>query len=122
MKPRLTAEQLRDKVKANVVQSPEGCWIWQKSFASHGYGNIATGGGRNETVHRVSYEVFNGEIPKGLLVRHSCDNRKCCNPAHLSVGTHKDNLQDAVDRGHAPWYYRADYKGDRPDGWIPRPT
>lgn len=95
---RLTREQLQDKIKANVVPDENGCWIWQKSFGNHGYGNIATGGYRNETVHRVSHEVFNGEIPKGALVLHSCDNRKCCNPEHLRSGTHKDNVIDMVRR------------------------
>lgn len=96
-KPRLTCEQLQEKIKANVKLEGD-CWIWQKSFGSHGYGNIGTGGARNETVHRVSHEVFNGEIPKGLLVLHSCDNRKCCNPAHLRVGTRVDNTKDALLR------------------------
>lgn len=97
-KPRLNREQLRDKITANV-KLEDGCWIWQKSFGSHGYGNIGTGGGRNETVHRVSHEVFNGEIPDGLLVLHSCGNRKCCNPDHLRAGTHKDNIEDAKRHG-----------------------
>lgn len=39
-------------------ETESGCWEWQKSLGSHGYGNIATGGQRNETVHRVSHEVF----------------------------------------------------------------
>lgn len=95
---RLSRETLRSKILDNVVPDENGCWIWQKSFGSHGYGNIATGGSRNETVHRVSHEVFIGEIPKGQLVLHSCDNRKCCNPEHLRSGTHKDNVSDAQSR------------------------
>ena len=97
--PRLTDEELRKKIQANVVETDSGCWEWQKSLGSHGYGNIATGGQRNETVHRVSHEVFIGPIPKGLLVLHSCNNRKCCNPAHLRAGTTRDNIEDAKKAG-----------------------
>ena len=94
---RLNRESLRSKILENVTREND-CWIWQKSFGSHGYGNIGTGGQRNETVHRVSYEVFNGTIPEKMLVLHSCDNRKCCNPEHLRVGTYKENLTDRDTR------------------------
>jgi len=49
--------------------------------------------------HRMSYIVFNGEIPKGKSIMHTCDNRSCVNPAHLIIGTRKDNTQDMVSKG-----------------------
>lgn len=50
--------------------------------------------------HRVAWELANGRpIPEGMLVRHSCDNGLCCNPAHLSLGTQLDNMADMYQRG-----------------------
>lgn len=49
--------------------------------------------------HRIAYLLTYGSIPKGKHILHSCDNRKCCNPAHLSVGSQKDNMQDMLKKG-----------------------
>jgi hypothetical protein len=52
--------------------------------------------------HRRALELATGQsIPAGQLVRHSCDNPPCCNPAHLSTGTHADNAADMVARGRS---------------------
>lgn len=48
--------------------------------------------------HRMIYEKAYGEIPKGMVIRHTCDNSKCCNLKHLVIGTPKDNTQDAIER------------------------
>lgn len=63
-----------------------------------GYGAIKVNG-KVQSAHRVSYEAFKGEIPDGLLILHACDNRKCINPDHLSVGTHAENMKDAYQKG-----------------------
>lgn len=75
-----------------------GCWIFcSGSFFKNGYGKIT----RNRKclrVHRYVYELLECKIPDDLLLRHSCDNKKCINPAHLLPGTNQDNADDMVAR------------------------
>lgn len=80
---------------------PDECWEWTASLNTSGYGQIGWGGrrGRSERAHRVSYMLAHGLIPDGLCVMHSCDNRKCVNPNHLSLGTKADNNWDKVRKG-----------------------
>lgn len=77
-----------------------GCWIWIASKIHTGYGMFWSGD-KNITAHRYSYGIYNGEIPKGIFVCHTCDVRECVNPKHLFLGTHKDNLQDMIRKGRA---------------------
>lgn len=88
---------LQEKIKANVVIDESGCWLWQKSKRSSGYGQICFDG-RIEYVHRVSYEVFVGPIPEGQEIDHLCRVRHCANPKHLEPVSHADNIRrsDAV--------------------------
>lgn len=74
------------------------CWEWQSVRNQSGYGKFWLNG-RTDLAHRVSYKIHKGSIPDGLLVRHTCDNPPCVNPAHLLVGTVKDNALDALSRG-----------------------
>ena len=76
------------------------CWEWQAGLHPYGYGVFTVGTGDQRLAHRFSYEVMHGgPIPKGLVVRHRCDNPPCVNPAHLELGTHADNMRDKVARG-----------------------
>lgn len=56
---------------------------------------------KNVGVHRYIYEECFGEIPKGMVIRHKCDNPKCINPEHLELGTHQDNSNDMVNRNRS---------------------
>lgn len=62
-----------------------------------GYGQVHVDGVGPRQAHRVAYELKNGPIPEGLVVRHLvCDNPPCINPDHLAIGTVKDNNYDSI--------------------------
>lgn len=91
-----TPETFWDRVD---IRGADDCWPWTgyRQNRRRGYGAIGWQG-RYVRSHRLAYELAKGPIPDGLVVRHSCDNEACCNPAHLLVGTQKDNMRDASDR------------------------
>lgn len=96
----------------NVICDTEtGCWNWTKS-TREGYGQITIDGVHWTTHRYVATQIF-GEIPKGKVVRHTCDNRLCCSPLHLKLGDHKDNWKDSEDK------HRESHKAmSRKDGWT----
>lgn len=76
-----------------------GCFIvTSHKDKSGGYSKFRRNG-KYQFIHRYIYKKHKGEIPKGMLVCHTCDNRNCINPNHLFLGTHKDNAQDSVSKG-----------------------
>ena len=70
-----------------------GCHVSLASACNGGYAQIWFERKRYY-VHRLSYELHNGPIPKGIEVCHTCDVPSCINPSHLFLGTHKENMQD----------------------------
>ncbi len=84
------------------VRGPDECWEWAAYVRPDGYGGFRFGG-REVHAHRAAFFLTNGYLPEsGRVVRHTCDNRQCCNPAHLLEGSHQDNMDDAVARGRMP--------------------
>lgn len=87
------------KFESRIERIPEsGCWLWTGLLSNVGYGKIGVGT-KTESTHRHSYEMFIGEIPKGMQVLHRCDIRCCVNPNHLYLGTQSDNIRDMYAKG-----------------------
>jgi len=86
--------------EARTLYDPEtGCMNWIGA-TQKGYGAMRTGG-QTVRAHRFAWVRANGSIPDGMHVLHKCDNPLCCNADHLFLGTHIDNMRDAVAKGRA---------------------
>ncbi|MCX5176768.1 HNH endonuclease [Streptomyces virginiae] len=91
-----TADRLR--LLANVADGPpDACWEWTGGRTDKGYGKYFIDG-RTVGAHRWAFIFAKGPIPDGQMVRHTCDNPPCCNPQHLLIGTHRQNVNDAIAR------------------------
>lgn len=76
------------------------CWQWTGALDKDGYGRLWVDG-RDIGAHRFAYENLVASIPVGLMVCHTCDNPRCCNPGHLFLGTALDNNHDRNQKGRA---------------------
>lgn len=95
------------------------CWNWSAGIADNGYGKFVMGGRIDKSTigaHRASYLIFNGFLPRDLVVCHVCDNKKCVNPNHLFLGTAEDNQKDCVEKGRHRYSGRTHCK--RGHRWI----
>lgn len=81
-----------------AIAGEDDCWLWKGACIKKGYGQVGWFD-RLELAHRVSYELSTGKAPGELFVLHKCDNRRCCNPAHLFLGTNTDNMRDMEQKG-----------------------
>lgn len=92
------------------TDDPDACWELVGTRNTADYGIV---GKRRRRAHRLVWEMFTGHpVPKNGILRHSCDNPPCCNPKHLTVGTHKENVADMWQRkrGFTPFKDRVGAK------------
>jgi hypothetical protein len=87
-------EPIEDRLWRRVDKSGD-CWVWTGGRYRKGYGKFDA----LQYAHRVSWEIHNGPIPKGLYVLHKCDNPPCVRPDHLFLGTLADNNADMLTKG-----------------------
>lgn len=88
-----------------MVEKGDGCWLWKGALEANGYATTQVGSGaarEHWLCHRLAFRIANGFPPPPghrLVVMHSCDVRHCVNPAHLALGTPRQNNQDALRKG-----------------------
>ena len=95
----IITDDLAERLRAYAPPTtPNDCWEWTGS-TNKGYGVISVSASKVRAAHVVAWELHHKRsLPEGMLVRHTCDNPPCCNPAHLMLGTHIDNSDDKVSR------------------------
>jgi hypothetical protein len=99
----MSGRRVTPEVFWSYINKTDECWNWLGCVDRNtGYGKLSFNGRKNSSPHRVAYELTFGIIPIGMWVLHKCDNRICCNPSHLFLGTSEDNINDMLNKGRNP--------------------
>lgn len=94
-------EMAKMYMRKNMKRDWRGCWLWQGSLMSNGYGYLKLKGWpHNTSVHRLAMHLWKGfDLESSLYVCHTCDTRHCFNPQHLWLGTQSENIIDGFRKG-----------------------
>lgn len=98
--PFIVTDSLRIRFASKTATATSGCIEWTGANNPNGYGKVKISG-QIMDAHVAAWRIANGgnPVPVGQLIMHSCDNRKCVNPDHLSCGTSSENMVDCRDKG-----------------------
>lgn len=96
----------KERLLSRYKVSSNGCWEYTMGLDRCGYGRFSIGP-RRLGAHKVSYVLHHGDVPHGKVVMHSCDNPKCINPKHLSIGSVSDNVHDCIRKGRFSFAYES---------------
>lgn len=108
------------KIRKN---SETGCWIWTAGRRKNDWGDTygqfywgkINGVETQFAAHRAAWEILCGPIPEGKMILHKCNTMLCCNPAHLAVGDHEENMKDRDAAGRtSKGEHRYNYKRRNP--------
>jgi hypothetical protein len=89
------------RIRRATIITDDGCWIWTRALDASGYGRVGKNG-KVVGAHRLAWMTYVGPIPAGAHVLHrdECSSRACCNPDHLYLGSHQQNMRDRDGWGH----------------------
>lgn len=91
-------QHILDRLLEKSTKQNSGCITYGKHKTIYGYGQFWMHG-KLYQAHRAAYELVKGKLRPGQVLLHTCDNRKCINPAHLKAGSKADNNNDMAKKG-----------------------
>jgi hypothetical protein len=104
----------KSRFMSKITKSKNGCWTFSGRHNYQGYSQIWSKG-QARPGHKLAWELFRGAIPAGQVLRHKCNTKGCCNPAHFELGSKGENNRDTSKDGHVRNQHTGPLKGSARD-------